>query len=119
LSGHEMRGLLRPFLLLLLLERASHGYDLIERLADMGVPDVDPSHAYRVLRNLERNRLVASTWVAGGGPARRRYELTPAGCADLSDWAERLIQLDRVLGDCVARFAQATGAGSMSAAGRR
>jgi len=124
LSGQEMRGLLRPFLLLLLLERASHGYDLIERLAGMGVPDVDPSHAYRVLRNLERNRLVASTWVAGGGPARRRYELTPAGGADLTEWAQRLTQLDRVLGDCVARFDQATASSTstgspLNTAGRR
>ena len=78
MSGHEMRGLLRPFLLLLLLERSSHGYDLIERLAGMGVPDVDPSHAYRVLRGLERNRLVASTWVAGGGPWAGAV-LSPAG----------------------------------------
>ena len=60
MSGQEMRGLLRPFLLLLLLERASHGYDLIERLAGMGVPDVDPSHAYRVLR----------TWSATGSSHR-------------------------------------------------
>ena len=109
MSGQEMRGLLRPFLLLLLLERASHGYDLIERLAGMGVPDVDPSHAYRVLRNLERNRLVASTWVAGGGPARRRYELTAKGRADLEAWVDRLSRLDGVIDNCLDRWAAPEG----------
>jgi PadR family transcriptional regulator, regulatory protein PadR len=112
--GHEMRGLLHPFLLLLLLERASHGYELIERLAALGVPDVDSSHAYRMLRSLERDRLVASTWVAGSGAARRRYELTPAGRADLSEWAQRLVRLDHVVGDCVARYDRAVRTAAMA-----
>ena len=114
MTGTEVRGLLHPFLLLLLLERAGHGYDLIERLAALGVPDVDPSHAYRVLRALERDRLVASTWIAGCGAARRRYELTAAGRADLSEWAERLSRLDQVVGDCVARFTRAAGGSALA-----
>jgi DNA-binding PadR family transcriptional regulator len=140
MARHEMRGLLHPFLLLLLLERSSHGYELIERLAGLGVPDVDPSHAYRVLHALERDCLVASTWVvradgrsassradpdgrsassrAGAGPARRHYELTPAGRADLSEWAHRLAHLERVVGNCVARLAY-SGSVARSGAGER
>ena len=59
MTGTEVRGLLHPFLLLLLLERAGHGYDLIERLTGLGIPDVEPSHAYRVLRSLERHAIEA------------------------------------------------------------
>ena len=33
MHGSEVRGLLHPFLLLLIFERPGHGYDLIERLA--------------------------------------------------------------------------------------
>jgi DNA-binding PadR family transcriptional regulator len=107
-AGGELRALLHPFLLLLLLERSGHGYDLIERLGALGVPDVEPSHAYRVLRSLEHRRLVDSAWTpGGGGPARRRYELTPEGARALDAWAERLSVLDRVVGDCLARWARA------------
>jgi poly-beta-hydroxybutyrate-responsive repressor len=106
--GNEVRGLLHPLLLLLIFERSSHGYDLIERLAGLGVPDVEPGHAYRVLRNMEHNRLVVSGWVAtAGGPARRLYELTPAGRAELEEWVERLSYLERVLDGSLERWATA------------
>jgi PadR family transcriptional regulator len=105
MTGTEVRGLLHPFLLLLLLERAGHGYDLIERLTGLGIPDVEPSHAYRVLRSLERREYVVSTWTPGGcGPARRKYELTAAGCEALAGWTERLIELDRIVDDYLARW---------------
>ncbi|GAA2453891.1 helix-turn-helix transcriptional regulator [Actinomadura vinacea] len=98
MSGGEMRSLLQPFLLLLVYERPGHGYDLIERLAGMGVPDVEPGHAYRVLRGLERRRLVTSSWVpSDSGPARRRYELTPEGLADLETRMSALARLGSVL----------------------
>ncbi|NKZ03796.1 helix-turn-helix transcriptional regulator [Actinomadura latina] len=84
MCGSEIRSMLQPFLLLLIHQRPGHGYDLIERLAAMGVTGVEPGHAYRVLRNLERERLLSSSWVpSDAGPARRRYELTPEGLADL------------------------------------
>ena len=103
-----MRGLLHPFLLLLLCERSGHGYDLIDRLAGLGVPDVEPGHAYRVLRDMERRHLVESAWVAaGGGPARRRYQLTAQGRVELEEWASRLAQLEEVIDGCLARWARA------------
>ncbi len=50
MCGSEIRSMLQPFLLLLIHQRPDHGYDLIERLAAMGVTGVEPGHAYRVLR---------------------------------------------------------------------
>ena len=106
-EGNEIRSLLRPFLLLLLCERPGHGYELIERLGELGVPGVEPGHAYRVLRDLERARLLRSAWEpSGAGPARRRYELTPEGRGDLEGWVPRLAAFSRVLGSCVERWAE-------------
>ena len=107
MHGSEVRGLLHPFLLLLIFERPGHGYDLIERLAALGVAEVEPGHVYRVLRHLERERSLESAWVTSQtGPARRRYELTAKGLADLESWTERLAQLDRVIGACLTRWAK-------------
>jgi PadR family transcriptional regulator len=112
----EVRSLLHPFLLLLILERPGHGDDLINRLSCLGVPHVEPGHAYRGLRSLERDHLVVSRWVtSGAGPARRQYELTPRGAADLQAWMARLVELDRVLGACLARWEKASGTVAHSA----
>lgn len=106
----EVRGLLQPFLLLLIRECPGHGYDLIDRLERLGVADVEPGHVYRVLRALERERLVSSAWVTSNpGPARRHYELTARGEAELEACMTRLTQLDRVLEACLTRWTEVSG----------
>ncbi|SBT42991.1 helix-turn-helix transcriptional regulator [Micromonospora narathiwatensis] len=108
MPGRELRGLLHPFLLLLIFERPGHGYDLIERLETMGVSDVEPGHVYRVLRGLERDRSVISAWETdGAGPARRCYTLTAQGHDDLRSWVTHLTYLNQVVDACVRRSADA------------
>ena len=108
MQGSELRSLLPPFLLLLILDRPAHGYDLIERLPGLGAADVEPGHVYRVLRGLERDRSLTSTWeTAGAGPARRRYELTAKGRADLETWIDRLVDLGGAIDACLAGWARA------------
>ncbi|HCA48642.1 MAG TPA: PadR family transcriptional regulator [Armatimonadetes bacterium] len=68
---------------------AAHGYDLLSEVNAMGLTEtqVDPGAVYRVLRQLEGEGAVASTWdTSGGGPARRNYELTELGRARLASW---------------------------------
>jgi PadR family transcriptional regulator, regulatory protein PadR len=110
MHGNEARGLLYPFLLLLIFECPGHGYDLIDRLACLGVTGIEPGRVYRVLRNLERDRLVASGWITShAGPARRRYEVTPLGLEELSAWMSHLAELDKALSASLARWAKASG----------
>jgi PadR family transcriptional regulator, regulatory protein PadR len=100
----ELQGLLRPFLLLLIGERPGHGYDLIDRLQRLGMPDLEPGQVYRVLRGLERDQLLISTWqTAEAGPLRRRYELTAAGHADLKACTARLAGLNELVGTYLRR----------------
>ncbi|GAA0970941.1 helix-turn-helix transcriptional regulator [Acrocarpospora macrocephala] len=109
MPGSEIRSLLHPFLLLLICERPAHGYDLIERLSLLGADDMEPGQIYRVLRALEREGLLASTWVASAtGPARRRYELTATGMAALETWMARLTQLSNVVESCLTRWRRIT-----------
>jgi PadR family transcriptional regulator PadR len=81
-----------PALLLLLRERPAHGYDLLERLADLLPGErIDMGNLYRVLRALEEDGLVRSEWNAElPGPAKRTYELAPAGAQVLDEWAAAL-----------------------------
>jgi PadR family transcriptional regulator PadR len=81
-----------PSLLLLLRERPLHGYELLERIPELGVEGrVDIGNLYRLLRALEDEGLVRSEWSADlPGPAKRTYELTDEGRRLLDRWAEAL-----------------------------
>ena len=81
-----------PTLLLLLRERPLHGYELLERIPELGVEGrVDIGNLYRLLRSLEQEGLVSSEWSADlPGPAKRTYELTDEGRRLLDRWAEAL-----------------------------
>lgn len=77
------RSFLRPMLLLLLAEGETHGYQLLERIAALGLERTDPGGLYRALRAMEQEGLVTSAWEpSSAGPARRRYALTEDG----QDW---------------------------------
>jgi len=81
-----------PSVLLLLNERPRHGYELAEELESfLGDARVDFGNLYRLLRSLEAEGLVSSTWDdEQPGPIKRIYELTSDGRALLSAWAESL-----------------------------
>ena len=90
-------------LLLLLRERKTHGYDLLERLPELtGEERIDVGNLYRVLRALEEQGLVSSEWDESlPGPAKRTYELTDGGATALDRWATSLAEtrtrIDRFL----------------------
>ena len=84
--------LAEPALLVILAERPTHGYELLERLpALLGSESVDAGNLYRFLRALEADGIVTSTWDAElPGPARRTYTITDAGRQLLAAWASAL-----------------------------
>ena len=70
-----------PAVLLQLAAGPRHGYDLKARLAAVvGGDGADVANVYRLLRQLELEGIVQSSWdTAGSGPARRVYRLTGRG----------------------------------------
>lgn len=85
-----MEGFIEPCLLMLLVEKPSHGYELIDRLNQIWLlPEKQDSGAvYRNLRKLERGQMVTSQWdTSSKGPAKRLYEVTPEGKKRLAEWA--------------------------------
>jgi PadR family transcriptional regulator len=80
----EPRNFLRPCLLLLLSERPDHGYELLHRLRELHPVEGDAGVVYRALRVLQEQGLLRSTWhTHGDGPARRTYQITSNGMAEL------------------------------------
>jgi PadR family transcriptional regulator len=82
-----------PFILLILHEGRSYGYEIRTRLEAFGFRRAarEPGVVYRLLRSLEEAGLIESEWdVAGTGPARRYYRLTEVGREQLRHGAEHL-----------------------------
>jgi PadR family transcriptional regulator, regulatory protein PadR len=82
------RDWLTPYVLLVLKEWETHGYDLMQRLMQMGFSGFDQSYLYRLLRQLEEQGVIRSVWdTETKGPARRVYSLTDLGSTMLQSWA--------------------------------
>ena len=81
-----------PAVLLLLREGPKHGYELLERLAELssGSASLDLGNLYRLLRAMEAEGLVRSEWQTEPGPPRRVYRLADAGALLLEGWAASL-----------------------------
>jgi poly-beta-hydroxybutyrate-responsive repressor len=95
-----------PSLLLLLSEGSNHGYELAEQVESLlGEGRVDLGNLYRLLRSLEAEGLVRSTWSDDlPGPLKRTYELTDEGRALLDAWAESLRAGQQRIGTFLQRY---------------
>ena len=103
-----MRLLLCPSLLLMLAERASHGYELYDQLPTFGFDQdrLDSSIVYRELRELDDQGLISSTWNEqdSKGPKRRVYQIHSEGYIKLEEWIDHLEALQERMGDLIKRY---------------
>lgn len=106
------RNFLRPRLLLLIAEQPSHGYDLLERLGEIGYQGAEPGGLYRTLRLMEQEGLIASDWESSQlGPRRRTYWLSDEGMDWLHAWAGSMRFTQDVLDRFLSRYTTDTRAG--------
>ncbi|MCR4413215.1 MAG: helix-turn-helix transcriptional regulator [Thermoguttaceae bacterium] len=95
-AGGTLDRLIQPAILIVLAEGPLHGYRIAERIGHMptfGDHPPDVSGVYRFLRSMEGKGLVVSTWeTSESGPAKRAYQITPAGNECLRRWVETLRQ---------------------------
>jgi PadR family transcriptional regulator PadR len=90
---------LTPVILLTLREKSSHGYELMEHIAQFGFEAINPGTLYRALRQMEKDGLCESEWETSKGRGRvcRVYSVTNAGEAYLGLWAEGCKKYQKVL----------------------
>ena len=105
----RVRSFLQPQLLMSLLKKPAHGYELMERLAGEDGAAVDPGLLYRTLRQLEEEGLVRSAWNTDGGRAGPAALRDDAGGREyLGAWTVNIRQIrdqmDRFLADYEIHF---------------
>lgn len=102
----HFRSLLRPAILLLSRDEEGHGYELMRRLAELGV-EVPPTTGwpYRSLRGLADEGLVTSYWsTPDRGLARRVYAITGQGGQHLEQSMSALADLLHTVRGMLNRF---------------
>lgn len=60
------------------MDTSRYGYSLIQRLAEQGM-DIDEGTLYPLLRRLEEQGLLESTWEVGEARPRKYYHISAAG----------------------------------------
>lgn len=106
-SGTTLARLIQPAVMGVLATEPLHGYVIVRRLAGMAMfrgQGPDATGVYRLLKSMERRRLVSSNWeIAARGPAKRRYQLTPAGRSCLKRWVATLRVYREAIADLLDR----------------
>lgn len=92
--------------LLRLREGRAHGYQLADEVGELlGAGRVDLGNLYRLLRGLEADGMVSSSWRQDlPGPLKRSYELSADGSALLAAWAGSLRDNQRKVARFLARY---------------
>ena len=100
-----------PAVLLVLRDNPGHGYELLEKLqALMPAERIDMGNLYRILRSLEREGLVSSTWDdLSPGPAKRIYAITDSGRTVLDQWVGAFSKAQQQIEAFVRRYEKQRG----------
>lgn len=93
---------LKPFILSILAEGESYGYEIIQRVHTLTDGEIHwtTGTLYPLLHNLENKGLLASfAREAGGGPGPKRkyYRLTPKGVRALADEKQQWLRVHEAL----------------------
>ncbi len=100
-----------PAVLLVLRDNPGHGYELLVELQTL-MPNerIDMGNLYRILRSLEQEGLVKSTWdEEAPGPAKRVYVITESGLRVLAQWVEAFKAIEQQISVFSKRYAEGRG----------
>lgn len=94
-GGRYRRSVMEVAILASLAESTTHGYELVDQLDSLAseLICIDPGSMYRLLRLLEEEGLVTSSWeTPESGPGRRVYVITDQGLEALEVMSHSLSQ---------------------------
>lgn len=97
---HELRRGIVVLAVLSLLDNASYGYNLIQRLSALGF-EIEEGTLYPLLRRLEKQGLLHSEWDTSESRPRKYYRISAAGkgvqTVMRAEWQETIIVMRRIL----------------------
>lgn len=97
-----LKGVLEGCVLLVVSEKETYGYEMVNRLKEVGFKDIIGGTVYPLLQKLEKNGFLSSTMKPSpDGPDRKYYKITPAGISQYEQfkiqWAAFSETVDAVI----------------------
>jgi PadR family transcriptional regulator, regulatory protein PadR len=92
----ELRRGVLPLAVLSMLRENKYGYALISDLSQSGI-EIDQGTLYPMLRRLEEQQLLQSSWIIEGSRPRRYYQVSDLGKEVLSALSADWRDLNRVI----------------------
>jgi len=103
--GGRLWRFIQPRLLLQLVQKSAHGYELMDVTNTEDERGTHPGGPYRILRTREEDGVVKSNWEThGGGPARRMYQITEQGVEHLHAWMVSICNTRQLLDDFLREY---------------
>ena len=85
-----LKGILEPCILKIIDNEEVYGYDITERLNEVGLTDITLGTIYPLLLRLEKQKLISSyNKKSKIGPDRKYYEITIAGKIYLNEFIQK------------------------------
>jgi len=106
-SCSRQKRFLIPAMLLLLAEKPTHGYELIEKYSSFGFTNAgsDAGAIYRTLKILETKDFIKSVWETDKpGAAKKNYSITGQGFELLKRWVVEIGERKKTLEFFIERF---------------
>lgn len=105
-SGRTPR-LIQPIVLLLLSQKESYGYEIIQNIKNGDYMETcpDPGIIYRVLKKFEKDGAVVCDWMnPSKGPSKKVYRITEKGEVLLDNWAGAINMKIKTLNRIVSEY---------------
>lgn len=98
IPSQMLKGTLEGSILAVISQRETYGYEISQTLKEHGFGDISEGTVYPLLLRLEKNGLITATYHdTGRGPKRKYYSLTPAGQAELEQFAVNFQALEKAV----------------------
>lgn len=101
---------MEPFVLLLIAEKPSHGYEIANKLSEFGIfinGIGQMGNLYRLLAQLENMGLVTTDWdTETSGPAKKVYKITEYGLEVLGNYTRELSDYKKRIESFIERYSK-------------
>ncbi|ALS77274.1 PadR family transcriptional regulator [Planococcus kocurii] len=102
LRSQLLKGVLEACVMAVVEKDAVYGYELSQKLQNIGLPDISDGTIYPVLLRLQKNGFIyGETRPSASGPNRKYYFLTDSGKEELrkisSEWEEIAAPVSKLL----------------------
>ncbi|MCH4009672.1 PadR family transcriptional regulator [Companilactobacillus sp.] len=101
-NSQLLKGVLQGCVLMVISKKDVYGYELVQRLQELGFTDIIGGTVYPLLQKLEKNGQLTSVRKASSeGPTRKYYSITQQGRDQIGEFIDQWQALETVVNQII------------------